>query len=161
MHHRLLETGEIPGEGSLQLYLVLPFSPMHPLLWREPYAQSQKSVAILPPLQQTAIPDQKSIYRQRTTLLESRESRECQYLLKGISFPASTKSKDKGKLLVDLQSFWDIFMPLLKQVQRPFKNGRGLYKHNEQMVTEPTLEIKYLYHLEKIISDKIQDMNWQ
>lgn len=134
---------------------------MHPLLWREPYAQSQKSVAILPPLQQTAIPDQKSIYRQRTTLLESRESRECQYLLEGISFPASTKSKDKGKLLVDLQSFWDIFMPLLKQVQRPFKNGRGLYKHNEQMVTEPTLEIKYLYHLEKIISDKIQDMNWQ
>lgn len=56
------------------------------------------------------------------------------------------KDKDKSKLLVDLQSCWDIFMPLLKQVQSLFKNGRDLYKHNEQMVIEPTLEIKYFYH---------------
>lgn len=52
-------------------------------------------------------------------------------------------------------------MPLLKQVQSLFKNGKGLYKHNEQMVIEPTLEIKYLHHLEKIISNEIHNMNWQ
>ena len=73
--------------------------------------------------------------------------------LKGMSIPTSTKSKDKSKLLMDLQSCWDIFTPLLKQVQSLYKNVRGLYKHNEQMVIGPTLEIKHLHRLEKIISD--------
>lgn len=54
---------------------------------------------ILPPLlQQNTIASQKSIYRQKTTLLEPRESTQCQHLLKGISFPASTQGKDKSKL---------------------------------------------------------------
>lgn len=51
----------------------------------------------------------------------------CRYLLKGISFPAPTKSKHKSKLLVDLQSCWDIFMPLLYIIlMRTVSTGLGV-----------------------------------